>query len=337
MFSVPVLSGKDLVSLLDMKDVLEVVRSVYERKAEGKTTVFPMVFHEFNSGVADMDIKSGDIKDDIFGLKLVSWFAENPAKGLPALIGTILVCDSKTGAPLGIAEGSHITGMRTGAAAALGAQYLARPDASTLLMIGSGHISGFAVAAALIAMPQLTRVLVHRPRNCADSAAAATHLAEELVKEFGICLDGITVEGAPDLESATRISDVIFTATPARAPMILRDWVKAGTHISCIGADMPGKQEIDPAILADALVFTDDTNQCIGNGEVELAVKTGIISADHIRGELGQVIAKQISARTDDSQITVFDTTGMALLDIATAKIAFTRAAERELGACVTL
>ena len=121
MFDIKVLNKEETETVLKMNEVIETVEKVYSLKAEGNTAVFPLIFHEFNPGVADMDIKSGWLKgSEIFGLKVVSWFGENPTKGLPALIGTILVFDAKTGAPVALLDGKHITAMRTCAARAIG-------------------------------------------------------------------------------------------------------------------------------------------------------------------------------------------------------------------------
>lgn len=337
MFQVTVLSGEDTKKLLNMEDVIEAVEGVYRKKAKGEMNVYPMVFHEFEPGVSDMDIKSGDIKDDVFGLKMVSWYAENPKIGLPALIGTILVCDSKTGVPLGIADGSHITGMRTGAAAAIGAKYLARKNADTLLMVGAGHIGPFAVAATLKAMPQIKKVLLSCPITPEEEMDAVAKLKETLVGFFKHDISAVEIIPAGALDLACQQADIIITATPTKTPILKAEWIKAGTHLSCVGADMPGKQEIAGEIMKNAVIFTDDLPQCCNVGEIELPIKAGIISKEDITGEIGQLIEGQIAGRTSDDQITIYDTTGMALLDLATAKIALKAAAALDIGAQVNL
>lgn len=115
-------------------------------------------------------------------------------------------------------------------------------------------------------------------------------------------------------------------------PVIMKEWVKPGTHFSCIGADMEGKEEIDPEIFRNAKVFADDKEQCIRVGEMEIPVKSGVISRDDIRGEIGQVITGQIEGRTNDDEITVFDATGLALLDLVTGKKALDGAWEKDIG-----
>ncbi len=139
-------------------------------------------------------------------------------------------------------------------------------------------------------------------------------------------------EAVEDLEAAVRASDIIITVTSAREPIVKRAWVQPGTHFSCIGADMEGKQEIESTIMKDALVFADDLAHCKEVGEMELPLKQGIISEEDIDGELGDLITGTTVGRTSDDQITVFDATGMALLDIATAHMALELAKARGLG-----
>ena len=141
MFDVTVLGAQQVEALLDMPMALEAVEQAYRLKSTGRGGLFPVVTHVFEEGVADLDIKSGELSGGgIFGLKLVSWFGGNPQRQLPALIGTILVFDSETGAPTGLISASQITGMRTGAASAIGSKYLARPDSRTLLLLSLIHI-----------------------------------------------------------------------------------------------------------------------------------------------------------------------------------------------------
>lgn len=339
MFTMKVLSKEDTMSLLKMEDVIRGVEDVYRLKAEGDTTVFPLVFHEFEPGVADMDIKSGWIKGaDIFGLKLVSWFGENEAKGLPALIGTILVVDAKTGVPIGLLDGAHITGMRTGAAGALGAKYLARPDAEQLLMVGAGHIAPFQIAAALLLLDSIKTVRIYSPRSSEKARTLVSKIRGILENEFGMAVKKeITFEAVEDIQQATAESDIIMTATPAKSPIIKKEWVKPGTHFSCIGADMSDKEEIDPEIFRDARVFTDDTKQCINVGEIEIPIKKGILAESQIAGEIGDIIIGKTVGRESADQITVFDATGTALLDLITAKSALEAAEKMSLGSEVNL
>ncbi|MBQ1741791.1 MAG: hypothetical protein II045_01720, partial [Oscillospiraceae bacterium] len=137
---------------------------------------------------------------------------------------------------------------------------------------------------------------------------------------FGLDASGIAFRAVDDLAEAVGKADIIITITRATKPLIRREWVKPGTHLSCIGADMPGKEEIDPAILRDAVVYVDDADQCVNAGECELAVKGGFMTREHISGQIGEVLLGRKPGRTSADDITVFDATGLALLDLAVAK-----------------
>jgi len=334
MFKVKVLNQEVLEEVLEMEMVIEAIEQVYTLKAENKTALFPMVFHEFNPGVADMDIKSGHLKGaDIFGLKLVSWYGENKDKGLPLLIGTTMIFDATTGAPLAILNADHITGMRTGAAGAIGAKYLAKKGARKMLMVGTGHIAQFEIAASLLAVDSIDTVRIYDPMDSVKSNAYAKSIKEKLEKHFNITKD-IRFEAVTDLQEAVEDSEIIITATPSRKAMILKDWVQAGTHISCVGADMEGKQEIDENLFKNNIVIVDDVNQAINVGETETAYKAGLISDDI--PEIGQVILGQKGRQSDDD-ITIFDSTGIALQDLMTSKIALELAEKKNLGVTIDL
>lgn len=339
MFDIKVLSKKDTEKLLKMKDVLEVIKDVYRLKSESKTSVFPMVFHEFEPGIADMDIKSGWLKEsNIFGLKLVSWFGENIKKDLPALIGTIMVFDSSTGVPIGILDGTHITGMRTGAAGALGAKYLARTDSKKLLIVGAGHIATFQIAATLQLFPELETVMIYDPMNFNTAFNKAKNISDTLSNDFGIKVnEKVKFQAVEDIKEATGKSDIIITVTPSKKPIIMKEWIKPGTHFSCIGADMSGKEEIDPEIFREARVFVDDIPQCVNVGEIEIPIYLAILHREDIAGEIGDIIAGKTIGRENDDQITVFDATGIALLDLATAKLALDEARKVPMGSTVNL
>lgn len=337
MFKVKVLSKDDVVNVLELEQVISVVEGVYRAKNSNMTEVWPTVFYDFEPGKADMDIKSGYLKTEkLFGHKTVTWFGENANKGLPTLIGMLNVFDAQTGKPLGIMDASYITGIRTGASGAIGAKYLAKKNSENLLIIGAGNQSPFQIAATLKAVPTIKKVQV-ASKDYSDAKAFIDMIAEKLEEEFNIDTQGLVFNAVIDLEQAVKDSDVIITVTPSRQPIIKKDWIQKGTHISCIGADMEGKQEIDPEILKSAVVYVDDFEHCQKVGEIEKALKRGIISPEDIIGEIGELILGQKRGRENDGQITVFDATGMALLDIATAKLALKLADEKNLGTVVTI
>lgn len=340
-----VLSHKDTETLLDMRSVIAMVEEAYRQKEAGEATLFPMVFHEFDPGKADMDIKSGHLKGaGVFGLKLVSWFGGNPVQGLPALFGTVALFAGNTGAPLGILSAEHVTCMRTGAAGAIGAKYLARKNAKTLLMVGAGTQSTFQIAATLMAVSGIEKVYIHDPLNRQAAVDLAGSISERMKNEFAVKYQGdssyykeltgrYSVEFAStgDLQQAVGEADIIITATPSRQALINNAWVRPGTHFSCVGADMSGKQEIDEEILRNARVFVDDREQSVSVGECEAAYKKGYLDKN-ILPEIGSLLQGRVAGRQTEEEVTVFDSTGIALQDIICAQGALEAAAAANIG-----
>ena len=338
MSKIRILNKADILSVFTMKMALEAVEGAYSEKASGNGSVWPMVFHEFQPGAADLDIKSGDLgKAGIFGLKVVSWFGQNPPKGLPALYGTSLVFDLATGAPKALLDAGPITAFRTGAAAALGMKYLARASARSLLMVGCGGVSAYLIAAALLVRPELETVLVvtpHKPSRAEERLPALIDRVDAILKGSGAERTAEILCSA-DVESAVWRSDIVFTATPSYKPLIDAAWVKAGTHFSCIGSDMSGKQEISSEIFRNAKVYVDDKQQCLSVGECEIPYKAGVIQ--EISGEIGELINGTKSGRSSEQDVTIFDSTGIALQDLASAAVILRKAEQNGIGVEVEL
>lgn len=267
----------------------------------------------------------------------MSWFGANSEKALPALFGTSLLFDLATGAPKALLNAGPITDFRTGAAGALGAKYLARPDSRTLLMTGTGALAPYLVAATLYLLPQLETVLLvnpHHPESAATACAGITETVDALLAASGQRRSA-SITATDDLEAAARQSDIILTATPAREPYLRAKWLRAGTHLSCVGADMAGKQELDAEILRTARVFGDDAVQCFAVGECEAAHRAGYLPA--LAAELGDVITGKAAGRTSADELSVFDSTGIALQDLAAAQLLLSAAEEQGKGTSIKL
>lgn len=323
--NVKVLGTEELKKVLKIGEVIEGVRAVYEAKARDEIIVWPLVYHEFEDGKgSNMDIRSGGIKGDIniHGMKMFNEFPGNHELGIPSHIAWIMVFDSTNGLPLGIVDGAYVTGMRTGSAGAIGAKALARPESENLMVLGAGQQAMFQIAATLTLFPGLKKVMVADPINQPNAENFAANCCSRLAAEFGIERPDVTFEAVTDLEAATGEADIIITVTPSREPVIKAEWVKPGTHFSCIGSDMEGKEEIDPEIFRGARVFGDDLAQCKAVGEMEIPLKKGTIKEEELGGEIGQVLAGETEGRTAPDQITIFDATGLSALDLITAKIA---------------
>ncbi len=325
MSKITILNEEAIKKLLDIKNVIKVVEQTYILKNSNQADLFPIITHIFEPGKADMDIKSGHLKGDanIFGLKLVSWFGENV-----------------------ILSGEHMTGMRTGSAGAIGAKYLARKDSENLLMVGAGHQAFFQIAATLTVLNQIKKVMVYDPIDY-KLAVDFCHrikakLNEEILSKYKddkilAKKYDINFVATDDIEKSTGEADIITTATPSYKPLIKEGWVKKGTHLTCIGADMEGKQEIDENIFSKARIFVDDLEQAIHVGETETSIKKGMIKKEDVAGEIGEIIMGTKPGRLSDDEITIFDSTGIAHQDLLTATHALKIAQEKGLGTIVEL
>ncbi|WP_027869606.1 ornithine cyclodeaminase family protein [Eubacterium sp. AB3007] len=332
-----VLNRNDIMQVIEMAPTIQAVEGVYTMKSQGEAVAWPTVFHVFEEGERDMDIRSGYLPGEhIFGHKTIGFFGGNAEKGLPNLMATINVFDEFTGAPVGILEGAYITGVRTGAAGAIGAKYLARKDSETLFILGAGNQAAYQIAATITAFPGLKKVYVADllfPENAEKFVAG---IRQRLQEELGVETEGIVFEATNEPAVTVPESDIVITVTPSREPVIRKEWVRPGMHFSTVGSDMEGKEELDPEIFREAKVFVDDMEHCIEAGEVEIPVKKGILAESSIT-EIGDLILGNVAGRTSDEDITIYDPAGMALLDIAAAKVALDLAEAKGLGAVVEL
>lgn len=318
---VQIMNENDLKSILKMKDVIQIIEDVYQQKSENKSVVWETIFYDFVPGKADMDIKSGFLKKQkIFGHKTVTWFGDNAEKNLPTLNGLICVFDGETGMPIGITEGAYITGIRTGAAAAIGAKYLAHSEPKKVLIIGAGNQLKFQIAAILTVFPDLEQVQVY-DRDF-EKAKNSLHAMTPDLEKMGVFHSEEKLVAVKALKESVESSEIIITITPSKTPIIKKEWLMPGTHLSTMGADMEGKQEIEATIFADALIYTDDLSHSSQVGEMETALKQGIITVADVSGEIGDLILHKVPGRQNAQEITIFDATGMALMDVATAKVA---------------
>jgi alanine dehydrogenase len=207
-------------------------------------------------------------------------------------------------------DATEITAYRTAATAAIASRYLARRDSRTLGIIGAGQQAHTQIAAH-VALFDLSIIKVY---DC--SADAAARLVDSLPDH--------PLRSCP-LEEAAE-SDIVCTLTPAVEPFLKREWVRPGTHINAVGADAQGKQELEPSILKDAIVVVDDMRQATAGGEINVPLRKGLIRVEDVYGTLGEIIAGKKPGRTDERSITVFDSTGLAIEDVAVARIIYRKA-----------
>lgn len=307
-----------LRSMLSMEEYIELVEAAFGLHGRGGVPR-PGMLHIDSKGGA-FHIKAGILYGDhpILATKINGRFESDGGDGKGILHGAIVVCDGTTGYPLALMDSMEITSRRTGAATAVAARYLARPDSAVVTVCGTGTQARAHLRALPCVLP------VERAHVWGRDAAAVERLVEELNDE----LDA-EVLGAPDLSAALRESDVCITCTSATAYLVHRADVPAGMFIAAVGADSPGKQELEPSLLAAGPLVVDVLEQCRSVGELQHA---GGDDAVAVHAELGQIVAGTRAGRTSPDEITIFDSTGTAFQDAAVAGAVYRRALEREMG-----
>ncbi|MEM3197091.1 MAG: alanine dehydrogenase [Conexivisphaerales archaeon] len=320
------LSMDDIKSLINMADVIGAVDEAFREKARGKTQMPPKVylfFHEYNGDFRVMPGYIPSLKSA--GVKVVNVHVKNKEKGLPTVMATILLLDPETGEPLAILDGTLLTSMRTGAAGAIAAKEMAKKDFKKVAFIGAGTQAKY----QLLGLNEITKGLTGK----------AYDISEKHVEKFSEYAKsvGAAIDIASNVKECISDAEVIITTTPAMEPLVMNEWVPEGAHINAIGADAPGKEELDPKLLLRARIIVDDMEQAVHSGEINVPISKGLLKPQKIAGEIGQVLEGKIKGRNSENEITVFDSTGLAIQDIATASLVIKRAFEKGIGIKLSL
>ena len=289
-----------------MRDYVSTIEKVFRLYGEGKVQMPPKVYLSFDKG--DLRCMPAYIPSmKIAGIKNVSVHPDN--KDMPTVMATIILVDPDTGFPMAIMDGTHITNMRTGAAGGVAAKYLSREDSRVAASIGAGVQARTQVEALLITRPRISKVIVHSLNE-----ASMKNFAQDVSAKYGL-----DVECAASVKDAVRDADIVNTTTPVRTPIVKAEYIYKGTHINAIGADAQGKQELDPDILKQARIVIDNWEQASSSGEINVALSKGIITQEDIYGDIGEIVTGKKPGRESLEQITVFDSTGLAIQDISAA------------------
>ncbi|WP_371362226.1 Delta(1)-pyrroline-2-carboxylate reductase [Sporomusa rhizae] len=327
MSEIIVLTDQDVASLISFDENMHMVEQAFHDYSLGKSYAFPVVREEITKHTGIFGIKSGYLESqDVLGFKAGGFWTNNKGNGLPNHQSAIMLFNPSTGQPTAIVAANFVTQVRTAAIGAIGCKYLARKNSKILAVIGNGQQGRNQLEAALTILPDIKEVYLFDAYP-----EASQNLLRDIVR---YPLKLVIAESA---EQACRNADVIITATSSYQPIVLDEWIKPGTHINAIGTDTRGKQELDPRIFARATVVVDDINQCCYLGECQHAYDAGIITKDAIYGQIGELINANKQGRRTDEEITVFDTTGVAIQDLATAGYAVSEAVKKGIGQKITL
>ena len=293
-------------NVFGMSDYVRTIEEAFMLYGQGKVQMPAKVYLTFDKGdLRCMPVYIPTMK--IAGVKNVNVHPAN--KDMPTVMATITLFDPETGSPLAIMDGTYITKMRTGAAGGIAAKYLSREDSKIAGFVGAGAQAKSQLEALLVTRPTITKVNVYdiNETNMKDFVNHAKAKYDLEVRCVG------------SVKEAVENADIITTTTPVRNPIVKSEYIKPGTHINAIGADAAGKEELDVEILKRARIIIDNFEQASHSGEINVALSKGIINKKDIYADIGQIVTGKKTGRESVEQITVFDSTGLAIQDISVA------------------
>jgi ornithine cyclodeaminase/alanine dehydrogenase-like protein (mu-crystallin family) len=322
-----IIRGGEVAALIDYAAYLTAVEAGFRSYANGDACV-PMPMH-IPAQDGGFHAKGALVVLDrpYVAVKVNGNFPENPRRtGLPTIQGAVLLFDAAAGSLLAVIDSIEITLRRTAAASALAARYLARADAHSIAICGCGD-QGRSQLEALAEVVTLKRafawdISIDKAHDFADEMQGAL---------------GLEVTAVPHVYDATRRSDIIVTATSAQLPFLTKDCVSAGTFVAAVGADSPNKSELAAELLAASKVVVDVLAQCAVMGDLHHALDAGLLSSTDVHAELGDLVVGRKPGRTNPQEITVFDSTGVAIQDTASAAWVYQRAVARNIGTPISL
>ncbi len=319
----------ELEELFDAKLILDAVEQAFRDKSLGLTEMPSKTYVLIREFKGDFRVMPCYMRGlGIAGVKIVNVHPNNLERGLRSVMGLIELIDPETGFPLAVMDGTLITAWRTGAAGGVAAKYLARRDSRVLGVIGAGVQGRMQVFFTIQTIPSIEEVLVWDVKR-----RASERFRRELKSMVGV---DVRVAGSP--REVVEESDILATCTPAREPIVRGEWVKRGLHINAIGADAPGKRELETKVLIKAdKIVVDDYEQAMHSGELNVPISSGEVTREIIYGEIGEVIAGFKSGREEWSEITIFDSTGLAIQDVSVAYKLYLKAVDKGLGVRIKL
>lgn len=312
-----ILTRADLEALAEMPAIVEAVEGAFRALAESRAQMPAKVY-------VDLPEHRGDFRAmpaataEAAGLKWVNSHPENPVRhGLPAVMGVYVLNDPATAFPLAILDGTLLTALRTGAAAGVATRHLATRPATEVGFIGCGVQARFLWSAHRAVLGDDFTAL------CADRDPAAAERFAAEIRAAGLSAEASAVKTAAG-------AAIVNTATPGTAVAVAAGWLRSGAHVNAMGADAPGKQELESAAVAAARVVIDEAHQATQSGEINVPLREGALSEADLAGTLGEIVTG--SRRVDREAITVFDSTGLAVQDVAVARLLYERARAEGVG-----
>jgi alanine dehydrogenase len=310
------LTSREIQTLLTLDECIDAVEHAFRVHGEGKAV--PPAVLSMHAKDGGFHVKAGllELGRSYFAAKVNGNFPENTSRfGLPTIQGIIVLCDAGNGTPLAVMDSRDITSLRTAAATAVAAKYLARQESRTITICGCGN-QGRIQLRALSRVFRLESVFAYDTRN-----EQVMQFSQDLASELRVSIKPVS-----DLTAVVRHSDICVTCTTSREPLLGSDDVAPGTFIAAVGADNPQKQELHPSLMAQSKIVCDILDQCALMGDLHHALDAGVMTRANVHAELGEVVAGTKPGRESPEEITIFDSTGMALQDVAAAAVLYEKA-----------
>ena len=323
-----ILSETQVQGLIDIDELITALERAHIQYSTGKAVMpvrLVVPLPQIDGRITSMP---GFLNEDkALGMKVVTYFQENPKQNLPSILATIMLFNAETGKMIAVMDGGYITAIRTACASAMASKVLSNPTASVLGVLGAG-VQAKAHIRALCRVRKLDRIKIYSP-----SGTSAASVREELESQIGA-----VIEVARSAEETVRGSDLIVTATTAKDPIVTAAWLKPGAHINAVGSHRPDSRELDGATLARAKVFVDSRDAIMAEcGDVLLALDEKSITPDHVRTEIGEVLARTKPGRSKTDEVTLYKSVGIAIQDVAAALLVYHKALAKNVGTHVTL
>ncbi|MEO6023314.1 MAG: hypothetical protein ABIP64_09395 [Burkholderiales bacterium] len=319
-----ILSRTEMMGLLTPAEYNGCVEQAYRMHGERRFYMAPKGHIVLDKYPGEWEAMPSYIEEpEAAACKWVSIREKNREKhDLPTVFSILIYTHPETGFPLAICDGSYHTVMRTGSAAAVSAKWLARKNSKILAIVGAGNMAEGVLATCNEVFAWEDVRIWSRSQKTLDHFVVTQQPKYAKFK----------IRASTDVEEVVRGADVVVTVTPARGPLVKDEWIGPGTHIAALGADKGGDQELEAKILQRARIFVDDIRQCRTDGEINVPLSQGIIKEQDVVGEIGEVIVGKKQGRTSDKDITLFDSTGIALQDSATIPLEYERAVAAGVG-----
>ena len=323
-----VISEQEVRALADIDELIEALEKAHIQYSTHSAVMPARLVVPLPAIQGRITSMPGFLSDDkALGMKVVTYFQQNPKLDLPAILATIMLFSADTGKIIAIMDGSYITAIRTACASAMATKALANPQTPVLGILGAG-VQARAHIQALSRVRKIESIRLYSPSGT-SAAAIKKDMAPQL---------NCVIEVAHNAETVVRDADLLVTVTTAKEPILKSEWLKPGVHINAVGSHRPDLREIDGATLARATIVVDSREAIMAEcGDILLALKEKIIGENTIHAEIGEVLAKTKAARKNTDEITLYKSVGIAIQDVAAANLVYRKALEKGVGTTVEI